>query len=105
VVPPAQAYDQLNSVCKKFGIEQDSRLDLAVKSLAQQCYITLVTGLLLHAMATCTDKVDLRSKVLKHLALLEQKPLPDVSRDKLPQVLRDRAEKALRYQLQVASAT
>ena len=102
---PAQVYDQLKAVCAKFGMEHDVRLDLAVKALAQQCYTTLVTGLLLHAMATSTGKLDLRGKVLKHLAMLEQKPLPDVSRDKLPEVLRDRAEKALRYQLQVASAT
>lgn len=92
---------ELRETADKFDIPPPGDRYDFVEALVKNCYITLCTGLCIHAFATSRDKQDLRERLVGHLQLLEAKPLPGCSRSDLPKVLKDRIEKAMRYAVAV----
>ena len=94
----SKAIKQVVDDAGRFDVMVDEPWLWAATRRATETWVTFVTGLLLEAFRSATDKVDLRTKVNKALLALSQNR---ASRDSLPKALNTRANQAMRFEVAV----
>ena len=93
-----EALDEIAVVESKFGLEADAAWTEQQKQLVLGCQAIFMTGLLLHAFDKVKDKIELRKKIVKTLAVFPRLGQPKLT---LHPCLRKRIEMAMKFQAPV----
>ena len=94
-----EAYQSTIAVFDKYEYK-DEEWDKQTHELLEDLWVTFVVGLLIECFRAPSDKVSLRSQVVKGLELLKR-PKGEIAMERLPCVLRTRCQQAVALKVSV----